>query len=97
MTLYWTTGTVASSLLPYWASRHVAGTALPVDVPSPVPTAISIFGGERVPFPKPPRVLVERHFTVAAWDEHDDGGHFAAVATPEKLAHALREHLLPAP
>lgn len=97
LTLYWTTSTITSSLLPYWASRHVAGSALPVDAPSPVPTAISIFGGERVPFPKPPRVLAERYFTVAAWDEHDDGGHFPAVATPEMLAHALREHLQPTP
>src|SRR3954467_11684559 len=55
LTLYWATDTITSSLLPYWAHNHVAGAALPADDPSPVPTSVTIFGGERVPFPKPPR------------------------------------------
>ncbi len=42
--------------------------------------AITIFGGERVPFPKPPRELAERYFHVTSWAEHDCGGHFPAVA-----------------
>jgi len=54
LTLYWTTGTGASSLLPYWAYRHTAASALPPDDPAPTPTVIDIFGGEIVPFPKPP-------------------------------------------
>jgi hypothetical protein len=54
LTLYWATGTAASSLLPYWAARHTPGSALPAGDPPPVPTAVSVFGGERVPFPKPP-------------------------------------------
>ena len=65
LTLYWTTETITTSLLPYWAHRHLAGAALPDGDVSPVPTAISIFGGERVPFPKPPRAarraLLQRH------------------------------------
>ena len=95
LTLYWTTGTITSSLMPYWASQHVADAALPLDDPSPVPTAVSIFGGERVPFAKPPRSLCERYYNVTAWAEHDRGGHFPAVAEPALLARTLRERLLP--
>ncbi len=95
LTLYWATGTIGSSLLPYWAYRHTADTALPADDPPPVPTAISVFGGERVPFPKPPRQLAERYFTVVAWDEHHRGGHFPAVAEPQLLAETLRETFRP--
>lgn len=91
LTLYWVTGTITTSLLPYWASRHSPDIAVPADEPSPVSTAVSIFGGERVPFPKPPRVLAERYYTVTAWSEHLVGGHFPAVAEPELLARVLRD------
>ena len=95
LTLYWATGTITSSLLPYWAYRHAPGTALPAGEPAPVPTAITIFGGERVPFPKPPRELAERYFHVTSWAEYDRGGHFPAVAEPRLLAQALRDAFRP--
>ena len=95
LTLYWATRTAASSLLPYWAHRHAPSAALPADDPAPVPTAIDVFGGEVVPFPKPPRDLAERYFTLAAWREHDRGGHFPAAAEPRLLAERLRETLRP--
>jgi len=95
LTLYWATRTASSSLLPYWAYRHSPAAALPADDPAPVPTAIDIFGGEIVPFPKPPRQLAERYFTISSWDEHDRGGHFPAVAEPSLLARRLRETLRP--
>jgi pimeloyl-ACP methyl ester carboxylesterase len=91
LTLYWTTGTITTSLLPYWAYRHSPDTALPADDPSSVPTAVSIFGGERVPFPKPPRELAQRYYTLTHWAEHPVGGHFPAVAEPELLARTLRD------
>jgi pimeloyl-ACP methyl ester carboxylesterase len=91
LTLYWTTGTITTSLLPYWAYRHSPDAALPADDPSPVPTAVSIFGGEHVPFPKPPRELAQRYYTVTHWAEHPVGGHFPAVAEPELLARTLRD------
>ena len=91
LTLYWTTGTITTSLLPYWASRHSPDTALPADDPAPVPTAVSIFGGERVPFPKPPRELAQRYYTLTHWAEHPVGGHFPAVAEAELLARTLRD------
>lgn len=91
LTLYWMTDTIASSLLPYWARSHSAA-AVPLTAGQPISTStsISIFGGERVPFPKPPRALAERYFTVDGWDEHDRGGHFPAVAEPSLLAGILR-------
>jgi pimeloyl-ACP methyl ester carboxylesterase len=95
LTLYWATDTVTSSLLPYWAHNHVPGAALPADDPSPVPTAVTIFGGERVPFPKPPRELAERYYNVTGWAEHPIGGHFPAVAEPDLLARHLREAFRP--
>jgi microsomal epoxide hydrolase len=95
LTLYWATNTITTSLLPYWANQHLPGAALPPEDVSPVPTAISIFGGERVPFPKPPRELAERYYNVTAWAEHPTGGHFPAVAEPEVLARSLRDAFRP--
>jgi pimeloyl-ACP methyl ester carboxylesterase len=95
LTLYWATGTIGTSLLPYWAHRHIPDAALPSQDVSPVPTAISIFGGERVPFPKPPRALAERYYNITAWAEHPTGGHFPAVAEPELLARSLRDAFRP--
>lgn len=90
LTLYWATRTIGTSLLPYWAYRHHPNTALPADDPPPVPTAVTVFGGEAIPFPKPPRQLAERYFTVTAWAEHHTGGHFPAIAAPHLLASTLR-------
>jgi pimeloyl-ACP methyl ester carboxylesterase len=95
LTLYWATGTIASSMLPYWTYRHDPGSGLPADDPATVPTSVSIFGGERVPFPKPPRELAERYFTIHAWSEHDRGGHFPAVADPALFAQTLRDAFRP--
>lgn len=95
LTLYWVTGSIGSSLLPYWAYRHSPPAALPVDDPAPVPTTVTVFGGESVPFPKPPRALAERYFDLAGWSEHDRGGHFPAVAEPELLAQTLRDAFRP--
>ena len=68
---------------------------LPADDPGPVPVAIDVFGGEIVPFPKPPLELAERYFHVSHWAEHDRGGHFPAVAEPQLLADRLRDVFRP--
>jgi len=91
LTLYWVTETITTSLLPCWAYRQNPNAALPADDPSPVPTALTVFGGERVPFPKPPEELARRYYTLASWAEHPIGGHFPAVAEPELLARTLRD------
>jgi pimeloyl-ACP methyl ester carboxylesterase len=95
LTLYWATDTITSSLLPYWAYAHNPDAAIPVGDPSPVPTAVTIFGGERIPFPKPPRELAERYYNVTAWAGHSVGGHFPAVAEPELFAQTLRDIFRP--
>jgi hypothetical protein len=64
LTLDWATGTIITSLLPHWSYRHNPDAAVPADDPSRVPTAVSIFGGEWVPFPKPPRELAQRYYTL---------------------------------
>ncbi|MGH9100840.1 MAG: epoxide hydrolase family protein, partial [Acidimicrobiales bacterium] len=91
LTIYWCTATVGTSFLPYWRYRHSPDAALPPGQPAAVPTAVSVFGGEAVPFPKPPRELAERYFQLVAWSVHDRGGHFPAVAEPQLLANDLRE------
>ena len=91
LTLYWTTGTIITSLLPYWSYRRSPDAALPADDPSTVPTAVTIFGGERVPFPKPPRELAQRYYALTHWAEHPVGGHFPAIAEPALLAATLRD------
>ena len=55
-----------------------------------------MFAGERVPFPKPPRALADRYYTVSAWAEYDTGGDSPAVAEPALLARILHDCLLPA-
>jgi pimeloyl-ACP methyl ester carboxylesterase len=90
LTLYWCCNSAATSLLPYWAARHSRESSLPIDDPTPVSTVISLFGGERVPFPKPPRSLAERYFRVTGWQEYSIGGHFPAIAEPALLVDALR-------
>lgn len=96
LTLYWVTRTITTSLLPYWAHRYSPQATIPPDSPCGVSTAVTIFGGERVPFPKPPRQLAKRYYTVTAWAEHPIGGHFPAVAEPELLAQTLRDAFRPA-
>ncbi|MGH2896510.1 MAG: hypothetical protein ACRDPM_25015, partial [Solirubrobacteraceae bacterium] len=95
LTLYWVTDTISTSLLPYWAYRHSADAPVPAQDPSPVATAVTIFGGERIPFPKPPRELAQRYYTVTDWAEHPIGGHFQSLAEPELLARTLRDTLRP--
>lgn len=95
LTLYWCTRSIGTSLLPYWRYRHDPSTALPAGSPPNVPTAISLFGGERVAFPKPPRELAERYVRLTAWHEESSGGHFPAVAAPERLAAVLRDTFRP--
>lgn len=95
LSLYWMTGTITSSLLPYWAYRHTPGSSLPPAGPGAAPTAVTLFAGERVPFPQPPRELAERYFQLSGWAEYDRGGHFPAAAEPQLLAEILRDSFRP--
>ena len=90
VTLYWLTGTGASSARLYWESirmvdEWISGTA---DDTVDVPTGCSIFPRE---LQRPSRRWAERRFTdIRHWNELDRGGHFAALEQPGLFAAELR-------
>lgn len=85
VTLYWLTGTGASSARIYWESfpRHLGAD------PVPVPTGVSAFPKE---FALIPRSWAQRRFTdIRYWnDDHERGGHFASLEVPEVFVAELR-------
>ena len=87
VTLYWLTGTGATSAHQYYENR--AAPAAPV-TRSEVPTGIAVF-------PTDPnlRRVAERQHTVARWTEYARGGHFAALEAPDLLVDDLRAFYRP--
>jgi pimeloyl-ACP methyl ester carboxylesterase len=83
--LYWFTGTIASSFRPYWEHRTFppAGAGR-----VQVPTALAVFPGDLV---RPPRTWAERSYDLRRYSRMPRGGHFAAVEEPELLAADIRE------
>jgi epoxide hydrolase len=90
VTLYWLTGTGASSARLYWESlRDVVArfTGPAVDTVT-VPTGCSIFPKE---IPRVSRRWAARRFTdIRHWNELDRGGHFAALEQPDLFVAELR-------
>ncbi len=90
LTLYWATGTIASSMRIYAAEardrwRLAAGERIDV------PAAVADFPAELV---RPPREWSRRVLAdLRRWSEFDRGGHFAAHEEPELLAGDLIEFL----
>jgi len=89
ITLYWLTGTGASSARWYWetgrAGARAAGKAPP---PVKVPVAFTTFPGEIFPAP---RSWVETVYPgLAYYNAVDRGGHFAAWEEPALFASELR-------
>src|SRR5687767_13901958 len=89
ITLYWLTGTGASSARWYWetgrAGARAAGKAPP---PVKVPVAFTTFPGEIFPAP---RSWVETVYPgLAYYNEVEKGGHFAAWEEPDLFAAELR-------
>jgi pimeloyl-ACP methyl ester carboxylesterase len=80
ITAYWVTGTIGTSFLPYVERPEIVER---VEAPS----VFTLFPHDLV---RPPRVLGERLFHVCAWEEHPDGGHFAAWERPERFVAGLR-------
>jgi pimeloyl-ACP methyl ester carboxylesterase len=82
VTLYWLTGTGASSAQLYYEVRAAAGAPA---VSSGVPTGIAVF-------PSDPAIhrLSEREHNVVHWSEFERGGHFAAAEAPDLLVHDIR-------
>jgi epoxide hydrolase len=90
VTLYWLTGTGASSARLYWESfaeveqRFRGATTDTVDVPA----GCSIFPRE---LPRPSRRWAARRYTdIRHWNELDRGGHFAALEQPALFVDELR-------
>jgi pimeloyl-ACP methyl ester carboxylesterase len=90
ITLYWLTGTGASSVRLYWESiemvtRWLTGT---IEDTVTVPTGCTVFPRE---VPRPSRRLAERRFTnIVHWGEPDRGGHFGAWEQPDRFVTEVR-------
>ncbi|HEY3465428.1 MAG TPA: epoxide hydrolase [Amycolatopsis sp.] len=90
VTLYWLTGTAASSARLYWESiRQVQQWfSEATDDTVDVPTGCSIFPKE---MPRPSRRwAAKRYPDIRYWNELDRGGHFAAYEQPELFAEEVR-------
>ncbi len=83
ITLYWLTGTAGTSANIYYEGSHTGEWEFPV--PSGVPTGVGVFG-EDVSI----RRFAERSNTITYWAEYDQGGHFAAMETPDLLVEDVR-------
>lgn len=96
--IYWTTGTIGSSFLPYrdfmkaGAMRWTTEAAKGWLGSDRTPAAFAIFPKDIV---TPPREWAERFYNVQRWTEMDRGGHFAALEEPQLLAQNIREFFRP--
>ncbi|MCD2146962.1 epoxide hydrolase family protein [Gordonia paraffinivorans] len=83
VSLYWHTGAIGTSFDPY--------SAPPLNVDHvETPTAVSMFRHGLLP---PGRELFRRFYNVQSWNEHADGGHFAAWERPVEFVEGLRSAL----
>lgn len=96
--IYWATGTIGSSFLPYYdaanagSMRWMAEKAKEWIGPKPAPAAFAMFPKDLVPAP---REWAQRFFDVRRWTEMKRGGHFAAMEEPELLADDIRAFFKP--
>ena len=85
--IYWVTQTIPSSMRLYYESRLRPLNLSPANRVAP-PVAVAVFPKE---IAMPPRSLAERGLNVVRWTEMPQGGHFAAMEQPERLAQDVRE------
>jgi pimeloyl-ACP methyl ester carboxylesterase len=86
--LYWFTGTAGSSANIYYESAHARAWSMPT--PSGVPTGVAAFGQDVAI-----RRFAERSNTITHWRDFDEGGHFAAMETPDTLVEDVRAFFRP--
>jgi microsomal epoxide hydrolase len=92
ITLYWATGAIGSSFWPYYDRLH-SPWPIPDGAYIEVPTGYAEFPREIL---HPPRSLAERTYAdIRRWTKMENGGHFAALEQPERLAHEIREFFRP--
>lgn len=96
--LYWATGTIASSFLPYYDVAHIGALGWmgqkfrQLTGSASVPAAFAMFPKD---LSRPPREWAERFFNVQRWTQMSRGGHFAALEAPEVLAEDIRAFFRP--
>jgi microsomal epoxide hydrolase len=96
--IYWSTGTIGSSFLPY--SDFTTSSAIRWMIEafkqwtgsSGVPAAFALFPKD---ISHPPREWAERFFNVQRWTPMPRGGHFAAMEEPELLVEDIRAFFRP--
>lgn len=82
VTIYWVTGTIATSIRDYYDNRWHAVDPGRVEVPA----GFGVFANEFVSEGTPPREWMERLYSVRRWTVMPRGGHFAAAEEPRLLA-----------
>jgi pimeloyl-ACP methyl ester carboxylesterase len=91
VTLYWLTGTGASSARSYWENGQAQARAAAAGQAAPqvsVPVGFTTFPGEIF---RAPRSWVEKAYpTLTYFHEADRGGHFAAWEEPELFGTEIR-------
>jgi microsomal epoxide hydrolase len=96
--LYWATGTIGSSFLPYYDVAHLGAVGWIGEKirqwtgSSSVPAAFALFPKD---LSNPPREWAERFFNVQRWTPMPRGGHFAALEEPQALAEDIRAFFRP--
>ena len=96
--IYWATGTIGSSFLPYRDFTSSGALTWMVEAfkqwigSTGVPAAFAIFPKD---LSQPPREWAERFFNVQRWTEMPRGGHFAAMEEPELLVDDIRAFFRP--
>jgi pimeloyl-ACP methyl ester carboxylesterase len=89
ITLYWLTGTGASSARSYWESGRAQGLAAGQAPPAvSVPVGFTTFPGEIIPAPRSWAEAV--YSTLVYFNQVDRGGHFAAWEEPDLFSDELR-------
>lgn len=84
VTIYWLTGTAASSARFYYEDAH---TDHPTE-PTTTPIGLAMFGNDFRTF----RVFAERdHKNLIHWSEYDQGGHYASHQVPDLLVGDVRK------
>jgi pimeloyl-ACP methyl ester carboxylesterase len=96
--IYWATGTIGSSFLPYYDFTSSGPLTWTVEAfkqwtgSSDVPAAFAMFPKD---ISQPPREWAERFFNVQRWTQMPRGGHFAAMEEPELLVDDIRAFFRP--
>jgi microsomal epoxide hydrolase len=92
--IYWHTGTAASSANFYYEvadTLPTAPTPPPAMPPLPTPLGVAVYPRELTP---PIRRFADRGFpNIIHWREYDRGGHFAALEEPDLFVADLREFI----